>query len=264
MVVDTQHWKPTSLCHWPGARGQAVHTCRFTFGIAGWPTMDELGTWEGPVQPGQCVFALWGLKALLLTVWYERISVFNWSVPTWPVRILSVKWGKLSEFAQLVSGGPGMSHSGAHGLTHWTALPNRTWNKACESVSCSLWHVAGGYSVNLECSSPFVYTWFLPGAPWNPALFSYLGLGGWMRLPPLTSVLPSRAWLVLWLTVSSSPGCPTVHRSFLATGWWSIPGQDVYIPWRNGHRIKPALAWQPLAVLSSLRRPAKPSQERQT
>ena len=24
---------------------------------------------------------------------------------------------------------------------------------------------------------PFVYTWFLPGSPWNPVLFSYLGLG---------------------------------------------------------------------------------------
>ena len=64
------------------------------------------------------MFGLWGLKALRLTIWYERILVSNWSDPTWPVRILSMKGGKLSKVAQPVSGGPGMSRSGARGLTH--------------------------------------------------------------------------------------------------------------------------------------------------
>lgn len=34
-------------------------------------------------------------------------------------------------------------------------------------------------------------------------------------------------------------------------------------PLEEWHGIKPALAWQPLAVLSSLRRPAKPTQEKE-
>lgn len=260
MVRDTRHWKPTSLYHWTGPRGRAVHTFPFTFWIAGWPTMDEEDTWEGLVQPGQwecLVSGVWrhcawlsGMKEFQFLTGLSSLG--QWESWVWKeascLRLHSqwvVAQGCLAlEPVALPTEQPSPT---GHEIRHVKVFPVVSGMWLVGSVPCPLSTLGSCLDLRgIQCCSRI----------W--------GWGRWTRLPPLTSVLPSRAWLVLWLMVSSSPDCTTVHRSFLATGWWSIPGQDVYIPWRNGHRIKPALAWQPLAVLSSLRRPAKPSQERQT
>ena len=204
---------------------------------------------------------LWSLKALDLTIWCERTLVLNWSIPTWPMRILNIQWGAWPRTTQPVSDA-GVSHSGARDLTHWAALLDMTQDNVGDSGCCRLRQMVGRHSVNL---SFFALCW--PGAPclalWGIQSWAHIGdWGGWMKLPALTSSLPSGPGG--WLMGSHSPSCTAVHGRFLATGWWIVPGQDVYSPWRNGHRIKPALAWQPLAVLSSPGRPAKPTPERKT
>lgn len=79
-----------------------------------------------------------------------------------------------------------------------------------------------------------------------------LGPGvGWIKLKPLTSLLPSRAWLVLWLMVSSSSSHMLCTREFSSCRLVKCSRAGCLRPGGNGPRVKPALAWQPLAVLSA-------------
>lgn len=66
--------------------------CLFSSWIAGWPTVDgEVPCGGAGAARTVGGFGLWGLKALLWMVWYERMSVSNWSVPTLPMRILRIR-----------------------------------------------------------------------------------------------------------------------------------------------------------------------------
>lgn len=110
--------------------------------------------------------------------------------------------------------------------------PSRVWHAVTEVKVFAT--TSGVRSVGTQ--EIFIFFVLCPHS--TPACFSakfnavlFLGTRvGWLKPKPLTSSLPSRACLLPWLTVSSSPGCTSVHGGFLATGWWSLPRQDVYLP----------------------------------
>lgn len=229
--MGPSHWVQTSHYYWTGPRGCAVPASPFSSGLqssprgvgwypgTGWFSQDPERVCA-PGTQGNCP-RLSGVKGF---------QYCNWSIPTWPMRIWRIRWSKLPKTTHAVSGSPRMSVPSTHSHTHRSALPGLTCGDGGKGVCYSVGRSVRWHSGNLDLLCPCPHS--------TPACFStkfnavvFLGTRvEWLKPKPLTSSLPSRACLLPWLTVSSSPGCTSVHGGFLATGWWSLPRQDVYLP----------------------------------